>query len=302
MLDTIKKIASSAAFNNFITAVIVLAGILIGIETYPSMREQYETPLHILDTVILWIFVAEVVIKMTAEAPRPWNYFKDAWNVFDFIIVAVCFIPGAGSYAVILRLARLLRVLKLVRALPRLQLLVSAMLKSIPSMFYVTLLLGLLFYIYAVAATFLFGPNDPLHFSTLHLSMLSLFRVVTLEDWTDVMYIAMYGCDQYGYDGAMVQCTQPEAQPILGSVFFASFVLIGTMIILNLFIGVILKSMEDTALEQELLMEAERRAASGEDAPDLISQLSTLSRNLESIQNDIALIKHQLENPDDVPS
>ncbi len=295
MLSIIKSIASADAFNNFITAVIVLAGVLIGIETYPSATERWGGIMHVLDQIILWIFVAEVAIKMTAEAPKPWRYFRDPWNCFDFVIVAACFVPGAGSYAVILRLARLLRVLKLVRALPRLQLLVSALLKSIPSMFYVTLLLGLLFYVYAVAATFLFGPNDPLHFSSLHLSMLSLFRVVTLEDWTDVMYIAMYGCDQYGYSDAMIQCTQPEAQPIVGAVFFASFVLIGTMVILNLFIGVILKSMEDTALEQELFLEAERLAASGEDTPDLISQLSTLSRDLEALQGNLARIRHQLD-------
>ena len=88
--------------------------------------------------------------------------------------------------------------LKLVRALPKLQILVSALLKSLPSMGYVGLLLGLLFYIYSVAGVFLFGNNDPLHFDNIWIAMLSLFRVVTGEDWTDVMYIQMYGCEQYG--------------------------------------------------------------------------------------------------------
>ena len=146
----------------------------------------------------------------------------------------------------VLRLLRLLRVLKLVKALPKLQILVSALLKSIPSMGYVTLLLFLLFYVYAVSAVFLFGHNDPLHFGDLETAMLSLFRVVTLEDWTDIMYINMYGCDRYGYTAkSIVACTNPEANPLLASLFFVSFVLIGTMIILNLFIGVIMTGMEE---------------------------------------------------------
>ena len=120
---------------------------------------------------------------------------------FDFVIVAICLMPVNATYAAVLRLLRVLRVLKLVRALPRLQILVSALLKSIPSMGYVAILLFLVFYVYACAAVFIFGANDPVHFGHLPLAMLSLFRVVTGEDWTDVMYIAMYGCDQYGYEG-----------------------------------------------------------------------------------------------------
>ena len=132
-----------------------------------------------MDQVILWIFVVEIVIKMGAEGKQPWRYFADPWNVFDFIIVAVCFLPINAEYAAVLRLLRLLRVLKLVRALPRLQILVGALLKSIPSMGYVSLLLLMLFYVYACAAVILFGENDPVHFRNLPLAMLSLFRVVT---------------------------------------------------------------------------------------------------------------------------
>lgn len=295
MIALFKRIADAPAFTNFITFVIILAGVLIGFETYPSVREQYGGIIHVLDQIILWIFVAEVVIKMGAEWPKPTDYFKDPWNVFDFIIVVACFIPGAGNAAMVLRMARLLRVLKLLRAVPKLQMLVTALLASLPSMFYVTLLLALLFYVYAVAATFFFGPNDPIHFETLHLSALSLFRVVTLEDWTDVMYIAMYGCDQYGYDGQMALCTQPEAQPIFGAAFFSSFVLLGTMIILNLFIGVILKSMEDTAAEYEIAEEERRREERGVgDEATVEFQLYELSQELEALQTKVGMIRNKL--------
>ena len=97
MAETLRKIAENSLFQNFITAVILFAGVLVGIETYPAMVEAYHTPLHLLDQIVLWIFVAEVVVKMGAEGSKPWRYFLDPWNVFDFVIVAACFLPFAGS-------------------------------------------------------------------------------------------------------------------------------------------------------------------------------------------------------------
>ncbi|MEM7084630.1 MAG: ion transporter [Bacteroidota bacterium] len=256
MVQLCKKIAEAKWFQNFITFAIIIAGILVGIATYSEFSEKYHTILEIANKIILWVFVAEVIIKMVAEGKKPWRYFNDGWNVFDFIIVAAAFLPFGGSSVAVLRLLRLLRVLKLVKALPKLQLLVSALLKSIPSMGYVSILLLLLFYIYAVAAVFFFGDNDPIHFDNLQLSMLSLFRVVTLEDWTDVMYINMYGCENYGYDGNMNLCTNSSASPIGAAIFFVSFVLLGTMIILNLFIGVIMNGMDEARDEANELEEA----------------------------------------------
>ena len=278
-----KKIADAAWFQNSITVVILLAGVLVGMETYPDFAERNHSILHIGDQIILWIFVAEIVVKMLAEGKKPWRYFYDPWNVFDFIIVAACFLPFEGNAVTVLRLLRLLRVLKLVKALPKLQILVGALLKSIPSMVYVSLLLGMLFYVYAVAAVFLFGENDPLHFSNLQNAMLSLFRVVTLEDWTDVMYINMYGCDEYGYEGARVECTNPKEQVFLGAAFFVSFVLTGTMIILNLFIGVIMTGMDEAQAEANEIAAAERD--SGE---------ATLETELDALEQQIGAITEQM--------
>ena len=169
-----KKLADAPWFQNFIIGVILAAGVVVGMQTYVGFAARNYDILHLLDQIILWIFVAEVVIKIGAEGKQPWNYFKDSWNVFDFIIVAVCFLPfdNAGFVAV-LRLARILRVFKLVTALPRLQLIVGALLKSIPSMGYVFMLMALHFYIYGCMATFLYHANDPIHFGDLQTSMLS---------------------------------------------------------------------------------------------------------------------------------
>jgi voltage-gated sodium channel len=235
--------------------------------------------------------VAEVLIKMGAEGRRPWRYFHDPWNVFDFIIVAVCFMPFGGSMVAVLRLARLLRVFKLVRALPELQIIVSALLKSIPSMFYISILLFLLFYLYSVLAVFTFGPNDPVHFPDLQTAMLSMFRVATLEDWTDVMYINMYGCENYGYGGIEAICTESTGYGFWAAAFFSSFVLIATMIILNLFVGVIMNGMDEAKEEMAQDMRAAAAAAIAEGETDeakvLSQRLGALSEQLVAIQTEI---------------
>ena len=177
-------LVETKGFKNFTIGVIVFAGILVGIGTFSEFEQKWLHILGPLDQLVLGIFTVEIIVKMIALWPRPHHFFKDGWNCFDFIIVVACFLPfGSGSVA-ILRLFRLLRVLRLVTAIPRLQLLVEALLKSLPSMGYVCLLMFLLFYIYAVLGVILFGQNDPVHFGDLWLSLLSLFRVVTLEDWT----------------------------------------------------------------------------------------------------------------------
>ena len=249
MVNFCKQIAESKWFGNLVTIAILIAGILVGMATYPEFSQKYSTILEILNEIILYIFIIEILIKLIAEGKKPWLYFTDAWNIFDFIIVAAAFLPFGGSSIAVMRLLRLLRVLKLVKALPKLQMLVGALLKSIPSLGYVSILLLLLFYIYAVAGVFFFGENDPIHFENLQISMLSLFRVVTLEDWTDIMYINMYGCDNYGYQGNEVLCTNSTGNPLGSAIFFVSFVLIGTMIMLNLFIGVIMTAMEETKVD-----------------------------------------------------
>lgn len=296
------KIANSTWFQSLIIAVILLAGVVVGIQTYELSSETvrgYSNLLSVIDTTILIIFTIEVVVKVLAEGNKPWNYFTDPWNIFDFLIVAVCYLAfvmptiDAGFIAV-LRLARILRVFKLVTALPKLQMLVGALLKSIPSMFYVGILLGLLFYIYAAMGVFVFGENDPVHFGSLHKSMLSLFRVVTLEDWTDIMYINMFGCDVniWGY-GPESGCLNPKANPIVGAFFFVSFVLIGTMIVLNLFIGVIMSAMDEVREEEEERVALEKALAtnSGTSIEQHIDQIGT---QIDSLKKELELLKRRL--------
>ena len=252
------KIIKAKLFDNFIIGIILFAGLLVGVQTYKEFANRHIEILTFLDSLVLAIFTLEAVIKILAEGKRPINYFRNAWNVFDFLIVTVCLmeplLPLDAEFLPVLRLARILRVLRLVTVVPKLQLIVGTLLKSIPSMFYVCILLFLLFYMYGAMGVFLYGDNDPIHFRNLQTALLSLFRVTTLEDWTDVMYINMYGSDNYGYSPEdLARWTPvPTASPLGAAFFFVSFVLIGTMVVLNLVIGVIMNSMDEMNAEMAL--------------------------------------------------
>lgn len=278
MIKLCTSVSESKWFQNFVTIAILIAGVLVGIATYPEFSNKHQEVLEILNQIILGIFILEIFVKIVAEGKKPWLYFTDSWNIFDFIIVAAAFLPFGGSSVAILRLLRLLRVLKLIKALPKLQMLVGALLKSVPSMGYVSILLSLLFYIYAVAGVFFFAENDPIHFKDLQTSMLSLFRVVTLEDWTDIMYINMFGCENYGYDGNINLCTNSQGLSGLSVSYFVSFVLIGTMIFLNLFIGVIMNGMEEAKSEMLLneQIESGEKNTTVEDIENKVSELQEL--------------------------
>jgi voltage-gated sodium channel len=283
-----RRAVDAPSFQLAITLVIVFAGVLVGLETSAGLVARHGDVLHMLDNVVLAIFVGEIGLKLLAEGKAPERYFRDPWNVFDFVVVVLCFLPMDGQYVTVLRLLRLLRVLRLLHALPRLQLLVAALLHSIPSMGYVAMFLGLLFYVYGVAAVFLFGGNDPAHFGDLGRSVLSLFTVVTLEGWAELMYTQMYGCDRFGYDNMAAQCTAPSAQPLVAALYFVSFVLLGTMIVLNLFIGVIMNSMQQAADELERTQERDRTRDPKALKPTLEHELFELQRAMHELSERMA--------------
>ena len=289
MKDKLHSIAVSSPFQNFIIGVILAAGAIVGLETSPWIMERYGGLLRTLDRIILALFVAEIMIKMGAHGRKPWDYFRNPWNMFDFAIVAVCLLPFNSQFVAVLRLARILRVLRLVTVLPRLQILVGALLKSIPSMGYVGMLLFLHFYIYAVIGTYLFGRNDPVHFGSLGTSLLSLFQVVTLEGWVEVMRIQMYGSAQVGSGSDQYLLVASEAFPVGAPLFFISFIVIGGMIILNLFIGVIMTSMQESQAEAEAMAQDRRK----EDVPGETDILA-IERQLDALKHQLTLLRHRM--------
>ena len=231
MQNFANRIVSHRAFEHFIIAIILVSAVLIGIETSEELLAEYGNLLLWGNRMVLTIFIIEALLKMWALAPTVGRYFRDGWNVFDFTIILLALIPSTGELAMLARLARLLRVLRLISAIPELRLIVATLMKSIPSMGNIMLLMGVIFYIYGVAGQQLFHAHDPQHWGNLGISLLTLFRIVTLEDWTDVMYTAM------------------EMHP-LAWIYFVSFVIMGTFVIINLFIAVVLNNLEEAKEER----------------------------------------------------
>lgn len=297
MSERLKQLVTSNDFQRLILSLIVLSGVLAGMETYPAFADQTRagTLINWLQDCILYAFVAEAVLKILSYGSRPWDYFRHGWNLFDFAIIVVCFLPINANYATVFRMARLLRTLRMVTLLPRLQVLVGALLKSIPSLGYIGILLGLHFYVYAVAGTFLFRANDPVRFGTLHQTTLTLFQVLTLEGWNDILATQYNGSDAEYPDSwkelanSLPIVRESHSQPLTAAVYFVTFILLGTMIMLNLFTGVIISSMEEaqeeTAAENRETQLKEKGYLTLHDELTLLSQqIGDIGRRMKEIE------------------
>ena len=273
MIHLAKRIVGTRLFRGTIIAVIVFAGVLAGVETNAAVVAQHRTLLHTLDTAVLAIFIAEITLKLAAHGRRPLDYFRDAWNVFDFTIVALCLLPIGGPFAAVLRLVRALRLLRLVTALPKLQLLVGALIKSLSSMGYVGLLLGLIFYIYAVTGVHLFGQACPEYFGNLRAALLALFQRITLDDWRTM------------YDSAQA------AAPFAATPYFVSFILLGTMIMLNLFIGIVMNSMAEMHTELDELKAAVRTTS---EKGSVLGDVTALDQQLAALRSQLDALRAKL--------
>lgn len=232
-----QTITQASWFQMTIMVVIFVASVMVGLETVPSIHTPYTDLFLLLDYLIQTIFTLEICLRIMAFGSKPLNFFRSEWNIFDFVVTASMYLPFAGPYASVLRLMRVLRVFRLVTALPKLQMLVGALIKSIPSIGYVALLMFVLFYIYAVVGFFQFGATDGSHFGTLGRAMMTLFQVITLEGWVEIY--------------------QAQQHVAVATVYFMSFILIGTMIVLNLFIGVVMNGFEEVKKEIEESSEGE---------------------------------------------
>jgi voltage-gated sodium channel len=258
-----KRIVEARWFEPFMIGLIIVNALLIGLETSREFVERYDGWLDVGNNIILVFFIVEAGLKITAVAPRWRLYFGDGWNLFDFTIIILSLIPATGEFALVARLIRVLRVLRLVSALPQLRLIVATLVRSIPSMGHVILLMSVIFYIYAVIGFHLFGEDDAEHWGTLGASLLTLFQMVTLEGWVDVMDAAL---DVHS----------------LAWIYFVSFILIGTFVVLNLFIAVVINNLEQSKLEQ--LEDLTRPVTHDE----MLEELDRTRRALQDLQRKIA--------------
>ncbi len=264
MVKMMRTIVQSLHFEYFIITLILINALVISLETIPSVVADYQFWLTLVNHVVLGVFAIEIVMKMIALSPAPLRYFKDGWNCFDFTVVVLCLIPASGSFATLARLVRLLRVVRLISVFPELRLIVDTLIRTVPSMAHVALLMGLIFFIYGVAGYHLFHDIDPEHWRNLPVSLLTLFRIVTLEDWTDVMYAAM------------------QAKP-WAWIYFISFVVVGTFVVVNLFIAIVLNNLDEAKAEKL------RQLQSPPTAQQMMKELQDTQMALQRLQRQLEL-------------
>ena len=231
LLPYIQRIVRAPAFEYSIILLILLNAVILGLQTSPAMVAQYGDLLELGNNVVLAVFIIEALLKMAALSPRPQRYFSDGWNVFDFLIIVFSLVPATGSFAMVARLARLMRVLRLISAIRDLRLITAALLRSIPGVGNVVMLMGVMVYIYAIVGHQLFSEHDPDNWHNLGVSVLTLFQIITLEGWNDVMRTAM------------------QLNP-LAWIYFVSFVILCTFVVINMFIAIIINNLEEAKIEQ----------------------------------------------------
>jgi voltage-gated sodium channel len=245
-----QRTVESRWFEPAMIGLILFNALLIGLETSHTFVDRYGGWLHTGNDVILAVFIVEAGLKLAAVAPRFSLYFRSGWNLFDFTVIVASLIPATEEFALVARLVRVLRVLRLISTVPQLRLVVATLVRSIPSMGHVILLMSIIFYIYAVTGFHLFHGHDEEHWGTLGAALLTLFQMVTLEGWVDVMDTAL------------------ESMPYAW-IYFVTFIMIGTFIVLNLFIAVVINNLEASKVAEldelrepvthnEILIELER--------------------------------------------
>ena len=257
MRERIGAFVEAPRIQRFITALIILNAISLGLETSPEVRARIGDILAVIDWVVLIIFVVEIVMKLFAKRL---DFFKNGWNVFDFIIVSIALVPAAGPFY-ILRALRILRVLRLISVVPQMRRVVQALVTAIPGLLSIVALISLIFYISAVLATNLFGSVFQEWFGTIGASMYSLFQIMTLESWS--MGIVRPVMKVYPY----------------AWIFFVPFIMVTSFAVINLFIGVIVDAMQ--TVQEERVEEFDADAQHIED-------------KLKKVENELAELRWML--------
>ncbi|WP_236987375.1 ion transporter [Marinagarivorans cellulosilyticus] len=225
------RIRHNKVFEWFVISIIVFSALVIGVKTYP-IPPFVNNLVIILDWLITVIFLIEIVIRFLAE-PVKRNFFKSGWNIFDTLIVTISLIPIDNSeLAVVGRLIRIFRVLRMISIIPELRLLLNSLLKALPQLGYVMLLMFIIFYIYAAVGSTFFAQVNPTLWGDIAISMLTLFRVMTFEDWTDVMY-------------------ETQVEYPFSWIFYLTFIFFTAFAFLNMVIGIVVNVLEEERQKQK---------------------------------------------------
>ncbi|GAA0854195.1 ion transporter [Aliiglaciecola litoralis] len=259
------KIRSNKMFELVVIAVIIFSALLVGAKTY-EMSDTLISVATFLDWFITIFFLTEITIRFIAE-PRKIDFFKNFWNMFDTVIVFVSLIPADDTdMAIIARLVRVFRVLRMISIIPELRMLLTSLIKALPQLGYVMLLMFIIFYIYAAIGSTLFENINPVLWGDITVSMLTLFRVMTFEDWTDVMYETM------------------EVYP-LSWIFYLTFIFLSAFAFLNMVIGIVVNVMEQENEKARKELSEERGEPTIIDLSDQLKSIQLQLTELTEAQN-----------------
>jgi voltage-gated sodium channel len=225
-MNPLVRLVNSAAFTAAVVTVILANALVLGLQTYPSLDRRHGDVLDLLNAIFLTFFVAEILLRVASYFPRPWRFFLDGWNVFDFVAVGLAFTPGLRENATVFRLARLARIVRVVHLLPDVRTLITAVVRSLPPLGSMAILTTLILFVYGMIGWQQFGEEEPQHWGTIGRAMLTLFVMLTLENFP-----------QYMERGMEIEAWS--------WIFFVSFILVAAFIVLNVLIGIVLHSMEE---------------------------------------------------------
>jgi voltage-gated sodium channel len=263
------RMVESTRFQQVVTGLILLNAVTLGLETSDTLMARYGAALELLDHALLWLFTAELLLRIYAFRSR---FFRDPWGIFDLVVIGIAWAPSSGDLSV-LRSLRVLRVLRLLSVVPSLRNVVEAMLAALPGMGSIVLLMGLMFYVSGVMATKLYGDILPEKFGTLGDSVFTLFQLMTLEGWVeDIVKPAM------------------EHQP-WALLFFIPFIVISTFVVLNLFLGVIVESIQTLREARESADAAAAQAATDAAASAAHADNQILLSELRALRSEIAALR-----------
>ena len=252
----LRKFVEHKAFSRFILSIILINAVFIGIASNERTYENYESLFVGLDITILFIFTIEIILKLVVSRQ---NFFKDGWNIFDFVIVFGSLVLYNTHFVGVLRILRVLRVLRTISIVPSLKRLTKALFLAIPAIGSVTVLMGIIFYVYAIIGTNFFADISPEYFGNVGLSALTLFQVFTLESWASGVFRPIF------------------AEATWSWLYFVSFIVVSTFIILNLIVGEIVNN------AQQLSEHAQEES---EDMKKIMKDLDELKQMLKEKENE----------------
>ena len=263
-LQPLARIVDSNAFQMVISAVIILNAIVLGLETYVAEDSPTFTLLMRLNDAFYLVFLAELITRMVSYFPRPLNFFRSGWNIFDFVVIGAALIPAVRAQAEVIRLLRLARIARLLRFLPDARVLIATMGKAIPSVFSMIVLVVLLLFIYGMIGVVLFGEALPAEWGNIGSAMMTLFILLTLENFPTYLDQAQ------------------EVTPF-ASIFFLSYVLIAAFVVLNLVLGIVIGSMEEAREEERARLRKEEQ----KEHVSLVELVLGMRKQLELVEQEI---------------